>query len=620
MLFAGACATCALAQYSSNLSGTVTDATGAVVSAAAVTVKVADTGGIRSTSTDSAGHYRVFSLPIGVYEIRVSKKGFSEEVRTGVDLVVEQDAVVNISLKVGPVNQEVTVDSDVPLVSATTSDVSGLVGEHQVSDLPLNGRSFDLLMTLNPGTVNFTAEKTGGTGVSNSTTANNFSVSGNRPQQNLFLLNGVEFTGAAENNMQPGGTSGMLLGVDAVREFNVLRDNYGAEYGKHPGAQVLIVTQSGSNQLHGSVYEYLRNNALDAPSFFDKGAAPPFQRNQFGGSLGGPIRADRTFVFGNYEGFRQRLHQTSAAFVPDNAARAAAVPTVQALLALWPIPRPGAPDFTVPGQSYGIAQVFSSPLQTIREDFGTVRLDHTLSSNDSLSAVYTIDDGSDITATVADPYSTDIENLREQVLSMEETHLFSPSVSNIARFGYSRAGYFFTGIATPGTPAAGVPGFLTGEPIGAVVVGGAATSNPQAQIGLAGGNNGSNLHVARNLFTIEDRVTWTRGIHDFSFGAWLQPFQSNEMLALSQHGQATFTSLQNFLNGSISSFLFDPTPSEMNWRSIFGAWYAQDVIRAAPRLTLSLGFREGFSSGWNEAHGRAANYIFANNLIQTNPR
>src|SRR6202040_31665 len=158
------------------------------------------------------------------------------------------------------------------------------------------------------------------------TTGNMFSVSGNRPQQNEFLLNGVEFSGAAENNMQPGGTSQQLIGVEAVREFNLLRDTYGAQYGKHPGGQVTIVTQSGTNQLHGSVYEFLRNNALDAPNFFDQGSAPPFQRNQFGGSLGGPIRANKTFLFGNYEGLRQHLHQTPGAFVPTNPSRGMPIP------------------------------------------------------------------------------------------------------------------------------------------------------------------------------------------------------------------------------------------------------------------------------------------------------
>src|SRR6202030_3961305 len=171
------------------------------------------------------------------------------------------------------------VESDTPMANVTTADISGLVGEEQVKDLPLNGRSYDLLLPLNPGIVNFTSAKTGGVGVSNSTTANNFAVDGNRPQQNLFLLNGVEYTGAAENNMQPGGSSGMLLGVDAVREFNVQRDSYSAEFGKHPGGQVIILTQSGSNQWHGAAFEFLRNNALDAPNFFDQGSAPPFQRH-----------------------------------------------------------------------------------------------------------------------------------------------------------------------------------------------------------------------------------------------------------------------------------------------------------------------------------------------------
>jgi hypothetical protein len=394
----------------------------------------------------------------------------------------------------------------------------------------------------------------------------------------------------------------------------VQRDSYGAEYGKRPGGQVSIVTQSGSNQLHGSVYEFLRNNALDAPNFFDQGSAPPFQRNQFGAALGGPIRTNKTFLFANYEGLRQHLHQTSVAFVPDDASRAGAVPSVQPLLNLWPESPTEACN-----PACGIAEAFSSPLQTIREDFGTVRLDHNISTRDSLAAAYTIDDGDDFTATISDPYSSDILKLREQVFSLEETHTFSPSILNVARIGYSRAGYFFTGQPTPGTPAESVPGFLLGHLVGAVVVGGSAASNPQASIGLAGSNNGSNLTIARNLFTFEDRVTFTHGRHQFTFGAWLQPFQSNETIALSQYGQATFTSLSTFLTGTTSSFLWDPTPTEMNWRSLLGAWYAEDVIRVTPRLTLSLGFRDEFTTGWNEAHDRAANYTFTNGVISNDP-
>jgi hypothetical protein len=599
-------------QVGAKLSGIVFDPSGAVVSDATVTAKNLDNGFTRTSTSNAAGRYDFFSLPLGKYELRAGKAGFAEEVRTGISLVVGQDAVVDLSLQIGKASEQVTVTGEAAPVSPGTQDISGLVGERQIKDLPLNGRSYDLLLTLNPGVVNFTSEKTGGIGVSNSTTGNNFAVSGNRPQQNIFLLNGVEFTGAAENNMQPGGASQQLLGIDGVREFNLLRDSYDATYGKHPGGQVVIVTQSGSNSFHGSVFEFLRNNVLDAPNFFDQNGAPPFRRNQFGGAIGGPIVKDKTFLFVNYEGFRQSLHQTSAAFVPDLASRAKAVPSVVPLLNLWPTPTAGAPDFN------GIAEVFSSPQQTIREDFGTVRLDHAISDRDSLTAAYTVDDGGDVTATIADPFSTDILNLREQVLSLEENHAAS-TFANTVRFGYSRAGYFFTGEPTPGTPAASVPGFLSGLPVGAVVVGGSAASNPQAQVGLAGSNNGSNLRVARNLYTAEDRFAFTHGRHQVTLGVWLQPFQSNETIALSQYGQATFTSLQTFLAGTTSGFLFDPSPTEMNWRSLFGAMYAQDAIRLSPRLTVSLGFRGEFSTGWNEAHGRASDYTFTNGVINTQP-
>ena len=618
------CLPSARAQVSASIKGIVTDASGAPVPAAAVKARNLETGAIRSSFTDEAGRYLVLSLPLGEYEIRVTKAGFQDAIRSGIHLVVGEEASVDLRLAVGVEISQITVTTDAPVVSTTTRDISGLVGGQAVKELPLNGRSYDLLLPLNPGIVNFTSQKTGGTGISNSTTANNFAVSGNRPQQNLFLLNGVEYSGAAENNMQPGGTSGMLLGVDAVREFSVQRDSYGAEFGKRPGGQVLIVTQSGTNQWHGTAFEFLRNNVLDAPNFFDQGDAPPFRRNQFGASVGGPFRKDNTFVFGNYEAFRQSLQQTSAAFVPDLTSRANAAPSVQPLLNLWPTPTANDLDFASPGTcpaptNCGIAEVFSSPLQTIREDFGTARVDHIFSQRDTFGGIYTIDDGQDFTATPLDPFSSDVVLLREQVLSLEETHVFSPALVNSARVGFSRAGYFFTGEPTPGTPAASVPGFLIGRPVGAVVVGGSAASNPAAQLGLAGSNNGSNLTMARNLYTLEDHIALTRGRHQFEFGAWFQRFQSNETMALSQFGQATFTSLQTFLQGTISSFLFDPSPTEMNWRSLFAAFYAQDTIGVTPRLTLTLGFRDEFSTGWNEAHGRAANYFFTNGVINGTP-
>ena len=627
----------AAAQTSSTLTGHISDSSGAAIARASVIVKNVATGATRETVTDSAGRYDVLALPVGAYEMTVSKPGFASDVRTGIDLVVGEVGTANLTLRVGGVQQIVRVTADASALSPTTSDISGLVGEREVRDLPLNGRSFDELLTLNPGIVNFTAEKSGGVGVSNSTVGNNFAVSGNRPQQNLFLLNGVEFTGAAENNMQPGGTSQELLGVETVREFNVLRDSYSAEYGKRPGAQVLIVTRSGSNSVHGSVYEFLRNNSLDAPNYFDKGSAPPFQRNQFGTALGGPLQKNKTFLFGNFEGLTQHLHQTGVALVPDTNARngylpcklvtpapnpcppsglvyVGVAPSVVPLLALWPTQSANAPDFG------GIAEAFNNPLQTIRDDFGTARLDQVFSSSDSFTGAYTIDDSADVTPTSGNLYSTDLERLREQVLSLEETHIFSPNLLNIARVGFSRASYYYTGEPSPNTPAASVPGFVAGRPVGTVVVGGSAAANPAAQVSQAGSNTGSNLNIARNLFTYQDDVTWTKGRHQITAGAWFQPLQSNEDLALTQFGQATFTGLQQFLSGTVGTFLYDPAPTEMNWRSLLGAWYLQDVYRITPKLTISLGFRHEFTTGWNEAHGRASTFVFVNGTIQTQPR
>src|SRR5579862_7765144 len=202
----------AAAQDSANLTGQVVDSSGGVVAGAAVTARNVDTGFERSTSSDDQGRYQIFVLPVGTYEVVASKAGLQAITRTGVRLVVGQEAQVDFSLAPKSLEQKLEVAGDAPIVSTTTTDISGVVGETQIKDLPLNGRSFDLLLTLNPAVVNYTSEKTGGTGVSNSTNGNNFAIDGNRPQQNLFLLNGVEYTGADENNMTPGGTSGQLLG------------------------------------------------------------------------------------------------------------------------------------------------------------------------------------------------------------------------------------------------------------------------------------------------------------------------------------------------------------------------------------------------------------------------
>jgi hypothetical protein len=601
--------------------GTIHDVSGAAIPGARVQIRNTETGATRVITSDATGRYAAPSVPIGPYSVSASKEGFSTQTQTGLRLVVGQSSEIDITLSVGQVQQEVTVAAVPATVELSTQQTSGLVDEKQVKELPLNGRSYDELMTLNPAIVNYSSQRSGGIGTSNSAVGNMFAVSGHRPQDNLFLLNGIEYTGASEINVTPGGTSGQLLGVDAVREFNVVTDTYGAEYGKRTGGQVSIVTASGTNSLHGSVFEFLRNSAFDARNYFDQANIPEFQRNQFGGALGGPLTKNKIFLFGNYEGFRQNLHLSDVTLVPDNEARLGYIPNSsgkesyvglnnasQALLSLWPVQN--GPDL-----GSGIAEAFSNPLQTIREDFGTARADYNISNKDLLFGVYTIDD-SDANTPSTNPLSSVIEALREQVASVQEQHVFSPSLLNTARFGYSRAAYVFTG-----TTPVDLPGWISGKPIGAIVIGGGTALNGASQITGAGTNAGSNLSTARNLYTYDDHVYWTRGKHQIEAGGWLQQIQSNDNLAQDQYGQASFTTLTTFLQGTVATFTSVPSPTELGWRSIEGAGFVQDTFRIKPNLELRAGFRFESTNGWNESQDRAANYLFdSNGVIETSPQ
>jgi Carboxypeptidase regulatory-like domain len=589
-----------------SISGVVRDASGSAIPGAEVTIKNVETGGERKATTDEAGRYAAFSIAIGKYEVSAEKTGFATQRKTGIELVVGQTVLVDFALSVGEVRQEVTVEETPSAVSVSTQQISGLVSERQVKDLPLNGRSYDELITLNPSIVNYTSERSGSVGTASSAVGNMFAVSGRRPQENLFLLNGIEYTGASLIDNTPGGTSGQLLGVEAVREFNVVTDTYGAEYGKRPGAQVSVVTASGSNDLHGTVYEFIRNSDLDARNFYDQGTIPHFERNDFGANLGGPVKKDKLFLFANFEGFQQRLGLSDVTLVPDDASRAKAVPAVQPLLNLWPVPN--GPDL-----GGGIAEAFSHPLQTIREDFGTLRFDYNISNSDSLFAVYTVDDSIANTPS-ANPLSLALESLREQVVSLQEQHTFSPTVLNTARIGFSRAGYYFDGEVP-----VDIPGWVDGDPIGAIVIGGGTASNGASQITTAGANTSSNDRQARNLFTYDDHIYISHGIHQLEAGVWIQRIRSNDNLAQDQYGQASFSSLSSFLAGTIATFTVVPSPTELGWRSVEGAGFVQDNMKLRSNLQLRLGFRFESTNGWNEAFDRASNYLFTGGVINTNP-
>jgi hypothetical protein len=595
------------------ISGEVVDPAGSALSQAEVVIRNDETGSERKFITADSGTFSAPSVSVGVYSVIVSRDGFSPLTRTGISLTVGQNVQLHLALTLGTVQQSVSVVDTPAVVDTSTLQTQGLVDERQVKELPLNGRSFDQLIQLNPASVNYTTQRSGGVGTSNSSVGNMFSVSGRRPQDNLFLLNGIEYTGASLINVTPGGTSGQLLGVDAVREFNVVSDSYGANYGKRTGAQISIITASGGNKLHGSVYEFLRNSALDARNYFDQATIPEFQRNDFGVSLGGPLRHDKLFAFGNYEGYRQHLGLSAVSFVPDDTSRAKATASVKPLLALWPVAN--GPELLNPnGSPSGIAEAFSNPPQRVREDFGTTRVDTNLTPNDLLFGVYTVDD-SDANTPSQNPYSTIYERLREQVLSAQEQHVFSPTLLNTLRFGYSRAAYYFTGQAP-----SSVPGWVSGAPVGAIVIAGSTASNGASQVTLAGANTGSNNQAVRNLFTVDEHVFWTHGRHQLETGVWLQRLQSNDNLAQNQYGQASFSTLSSFLAGNVATFTVVPAPTELGWRSLFGAGFIEDAWKVTPRLELRGGFRFESTNGWNEANGRASNYGFTNGVINTNPR
>jgi hypothetical protein len=631
----------ALAQATAAMSGRVEDTSGAGIGGATVTLVSVETGSSRVITTDEDGSYRILALPVGRYEIRAEKAGFKAQTQTGLNLVVGQQAVVNVKLEVGALQEQVTVMAEAQLVNTSTESVSGLVGEQQVKELPLNGRSFDNLITLNPGTLNYTSvarnQASSGTGT------NMFSVGGKRPNANIFMLNGIEYTGTSNVIFTPGGASGQLLGIDAVREFNVISDAYGAEYGKRSGGQILVVTQSGTNRLHGSLFEFARNSDFDARNYFDHSiGTPPFKRHQFGGALGGPIRRDKVFIFGNYERFTQRLGISSVSNVPDLNMRngllpcggtggvacptgvAAGTPTpvpnldrrmLPYINTFWPEPN-GGNVLTSTGALTGIALAYSNPAQQISQNFGTVRVDQNLSSKNTVSESYTIDDGTNLNPTAADPVFASNAIIRNQIATVQETHIFSPSVINSLSVGFSRANnqslsyplqpiqpnlFFVPGTASPGAIVIGAVGAFTSQGLSSA------------------GSHTSFRTYRRNLYTVNDGLQMIRGKHTFSFGGWFQRIQENDMDGLRGSGQASFSGFASLLQGQITNLQVTPKVGALGWRSWEAAWFVQDSIQLKPNLTVRIGLRHEFSNGWNEVNGQAGWYPFVNGVIQTLP-
>ncbi|MDA2935204.1 carboxypeptidase regulatory-like domain-containing protein, partial [Acidobacteria bacterium AH-259-D05] len=426
-----------------SLAGTIMDETQAVIPGVEITVTNLDTNATRTALSGDSGEYLVSDLAPGEYELQAQLPGFQTAVRSGIRLTVGRSASLDITLRIGEVTERVVVTGDAPLVDTLTSTLRGLVDERTVRDLPLNGRSFEQLAMLQAGVVAYYGQgDPSGTGQSGS--GQRMSVGGARPTQNNFMIDGTNIQAASTST--PGSAAGGVnLGVEAIREFVVLTSSFDATYGRNAGAVINVVTKSGTNELHGSVFEFHRNSALDAKNFFDRVGKPipAFKRNQFGFSLGGPIIKDKIFLFGTYEGLRERKGQSFVATVPTADGRKGigvgpggtdipVNPGVVEYINLYPLPN--GRDF-----GDGTGEFLSSPGRTLEDDYFVIRYDQQFSDSDSFFTRYTCACSGLRTSPSRVGIFNSFTESRRQYVTVEEKHIFSPSVLNTFRVGFNRS-------------------------------------------------------------------------------------------------------------------------------------------------------------------------------------
>ncbi|PYU21017.1 MAG: hypothetical protein DMG30_18810 [Acidobacteria bacterium] len=591
------------------LSGTINDPSGAVVPNAQVSARNTATGVTRVATTDSAGFYSIPNLLPGSYEVSVTATGFSTAIQSNIELAVGAQQQLNIAMKIGETTQKVQVTESAPAVQLTSSTLSGEVEAQTVRELPLNGRDWTQLATLQPGVDKIETQMSYDTSArGNRGFGSEYTISGGRTTFNNYRIDGISVVDYA--NAAPGDVIGVVLGVDAIQEFSVLTGGFSAEYGRAAGGVVNAVSKSGTNSFHGDAYEFFRNSALDSNDFFDVGAGkpkPPFRRNQFGGSAGGPIIKDKTFIFGDYEGLRQTKGIPTSITVPSDAARRGNLvsgpvmvnPYSAALLALYPHATAGTVTDT--------GKFIFAGVQDVPENFGTVRLDHRISDKDSLFGTYLVDDAD---YTQPDKMNLIITNshTRRQTVAIEETHTFGTSFVNAARIGYNRD-YVVNQFSSKAVNPAGADlslGSTLNQTAPRLTI---SSDNRSDEFG--GVNSGSHYLHAWNSYQFYDDANWIHGAHSIKIGADVERELYNPTAFQNPGGRWKFSNLTNFLTGVPKSFEAGlpntVTPREMR-QTIFSA-YVQDDWRFRPNLTLNLGLRYEMATVVHDAQGKFGSLV-----------
>ena len=615
------------------LSGTVNDTSGATLPQAQISIRNTATGVSTSTTANSDGFYSAPNLLPGSYEVKASAPGFSTEVRSGITLTVGTQQVLNLTLSVGQITETVRVTGEAPVVELTSSTIGDVLTSTTVVELPLNGRSWTDLATLQPGVNAMTTQMSYTSAVDRGLRGfgTEMTISGARPQQNNYRLDGISMNDYG--NGGPGSVLGGNLGVDAIQEFSVLTTNYSAEYGKTAGGVINAITRSGTDQFHGSAYEFLRNSALDARNFFDGPVIPEFRRNQFGASAGGPIQKDRTFVFGDYEGIRQAKGISALDIVPSADARAGHLhytnnppphctvtsatectvtvdPSAQKYLPLFPLPNDTASTGNLDSGFFRFAGA-----QVVREDFFTVRLDHQFSQKDKVFGTYVFDK-TPFTAPDAMNNVLKTSKTLHQQYTLEETHVFNSSFVNTVRFGFSRvAADVFIGLSAI-TPSAADTS-LSAEPgrdaASVIIQGGNFTPLPGGVLAP------SSSTIRWNSFQGYDDAFLTKGTHSLKFGIAVERMQLNRLGASLPGGVFTFGSLANYLTNNPKKYQSGliSTLTERGFRQTLVGGYLQDDWRWRSNVTLNLGLRYEMVTVPTEVHGRLDNLPTLSSATQT---